>query len=152
MSKKNLYVMNEETGKYEPISEIKDASFEQLTLDLDENTSAFDISFEGTIDVDKESLIKLLDDGWVVDPDDIRQELIECMDEIHNTCLDGIYHVARTEDATDVDKADEIVTNTLTKLFEKYDTLTELYFKACFNEYRIERDDARAMLDTMKMN
>lgn len=155
MSKKNLYIMNKETGEYEPIERIGDIHAEQLTLDLDEAAPSFDefdISFSGTIDVDKDQLMEFLDEGWVVDPDDIRQELISCMDEIHNTVLDGIYHVARTEDASDIDKADKIVEESLNKLFEKYDTLTELYFKACFNEYKIERDDAKAALEAFKLN
>lgn len=156
MSKKtNLYVMNTETGKYEPLEKIGEIHAEQLTLDLDASyptLEEFEVDFEGTVDIDKDQMLKLLDDGWVVDPDDVREELISQINKLHDQFLDGIYHVTKAKNIDDVHKANRITKEEVYATADKIDTLMDIYYKSCYNEYAIERDDAFAAFNPEKLN
>ena len=153
--KKNLYVMDTETGKYEPLEAIGDIHAEQLTLDLDEpapKIDDFECELDAVVDLDMDQMRELIGNGWIVDIDDTYNELIKTLDKLHDEYLNGIYYATKADNLEEIKRISKIMQSTEKSLFMKAFMLLEIYCGSCHNEYVRERDDALAAFTPEKMN
>lgn len=143
MAKRKAYYVKDENGKWTQINELPDHSIEQLSFTFEDDIEQTEKLKEGyseefTVELEPEEIRELY--YTLYDPDDIRDRVIDCVDAIRNSYLNGAYYVAHAENTEDILKADKISKEDALVACHKLAEILDVYVEACENEYLIERN------------